>query len=80
MLHRHLHRDSLSLAVHCPPGAMDLLSASVEKLEPLPAAASASGNHGNHEADAAWLEEMEEWAQRGEGRGGGASGGEATSG
>lgn len=44
---------------------MDLLSASVEKLEPLPAAASASGNHGNHEADAAWLEEMEERAQRG---------------
>ena len=47
---------------------MDLVSASVEKLEPLPPSTQVEGcgGRGGKEEDAGWVEEMEEKVQRGE--------------
>ena len=47
---------------------MDLVSASVEKLEPLPPSTQleGGGGGGGREEDAGWVEEMEEKVQRGE--------------
>ena len=49
--------------------AMDLVSASVEKLRPLPTAAGSGSDERAGEVeqrDGGWLEEMEEKAERGE--------------
>ena len=55
------HSDKISRLY--PPVPADLLSASVEKLEPLPV--EIGGESPGESADQSWIEETEEKAQRG---------------